>query len=368
MNEINQLIKTDGKFDLPDTKTTTEILPEGAFCSHQVRTEKGVLNKLTQPANQECKSQIPAQPRITYGSVKEADQKLVNSQAEKQAKADTRHSYEFSVNGDKLSSESVKIGEHFASGCAGAVSTGQLLMPEKILDVAIKKRSVYLPALEKLAEKELGILEVLKNKEHPNIVKYYGSFKENNNLNMVFELGKGTLESYIKESPEKITPEFILDLAFQFLQAADFLVANKVIYYDFKPANILFDDDSQTARLIDFDKCELADSAEDKRLYSVLTSMGLELAKLQLRMDYKEGSKEYKKIASSFNIISMFSPPSADGVGEFNSNKELWSENLPLPTRELIFSFLVKDTSFSKKLIAGRSAIKDAPVSESSDT
>ncbi|MBO9492523.1 protein kinase family protein [Thalassotalea sp. G20_0] len=368
MNEIKPLIKTDCKFDLSDTKTTTERFPEGAFCSQQVRTEKGVLNKLSQPSNQECKSQIPARPLITYGSIKKADQKLVNSQAEKQAKDDIRHSYEFSVNGDKLSSESVKIGEYFASGCSGAVSTGQLLTPEKILDVAIKKRSIYIPALEKMAEKELGILEVLKNKEHPNIVKYYGAFKEKNELNMVFELGKGTLESYIKESPEKITPELILDLAFQFLEAADFLVANKVIYYDFKPANILFDDDSQTAKLIDFDKCELADSAEDKRLYSVLTSMGLELAKLQLRMDYKEESNEYKEIASKFDFISIFSPPSADGIGEFNSKKELWSKNLPLPVRELIFSFLVADTSFSKKLIEGRSAIKDTRVSESSGT
>ena len=89
MNEINQLIKTDGKLDLPDTKTTTETLSEGAFCSHQVRTEKGGLNKLGHPSNQECKSQILAQPLITYGCIKEADQKLVSSQAEKQAKDDT---------------------------------------------------------------------------------------------------------------------------------------------------------------------------------------------------------------------------------------------------------------------------------------
>ena len=185
---------------------------------------------------------------------------------------------------------------------------------------------------------------------------------------MVFELGKGTLESYIDEYPEKIRPELISDLAFQFLEAADFLVANKVIYYDFKAENILFDDESQTVKLIDFDKCQLADSAEDKRLFFVLTSMGLELARLQLRMDYKEGSKEYKKIESSFNNICVFFPPSADGVGELGSNKELWSKNLPLPVRELISSFLVEDTSFSKKLIEGRSAIKDASVCESSGT
>ncbi|WBA83827.1 hypothetical protein [Endozoicomonas sp. GU-1] len=100
----------------------------------------------------------------------------------------------------------------------------------------------------------------------------------------------------------------------------------------------------------------------------MLVSMGLELARLQLRMDYKEGSREYKKIESNFKHICMFSPPSADGVGELSSNEELWSKNLPLPARELISDFLVEDTSFSKQLIAGRSAIKDAPVSESSGT
>ena len=114
-------------------------------------------------------------------------------------------------------------------------------------EVAIKKISFYnLP--DNIKTKTLSEIEILKSIDHPNIIKLYEYFFDNNYLFLITEYcNNGDLTSWIKKNNTELE---ILDVIKQIVEGLNYLHNKKIIHRDIKPQNILLND--KTVKICDF--------------------------------------------------------------------------------------------------------------------
>jgi serine/threonine protein kinase len=101
-------------------------------------------------------------------------------------------------------------------------------------------------------EKEI---EIMKNFDHPNIVKCYGSFEDSGRIYIVMEYVDGddlsTLLKNRKVQKKPISEKFILKVIFQISLALKYIHRHKVIHRDLKSSNILLTLDNDV-KITDF--------------------------------------------------------------------------------------------------------------------
>lgn len=87
----------------------------------------------------------------------------------------------------------------------------------------------------------MGEIDLLKNLNHRNIVKYIGSFKTRSHLYIILEyMENGALSSHIKPSKFGAFPESLVAVYIQqVLQGLAYLHEQGVVHRDIKGANIL---------------------------------------------------------------------------------------------------------------------------------
>ena len=87
----------------------------------------------------------------------------------------------------------------------------------------------------------MGEIELLKNLNHQNIVKYIGSFKTRSHLYIILEfMENGALSTHIKPSKFGAFPESLVAVFIQqVLQGLAYLHEQGVVHRDIKGANIL---------------------------------------------------------------------------------------------------------------------------------
>ena len=109
-------------------------------------------------------------------------------------------------------------------------------------------------------------INLLKHLSHPNIVKYYNYFKEEDKIFIIMEyLEGGTLKEYININKNKITEDNARVIIKQLLNALSYLhYSCDICHRDIKPENILFKnkDDINSLQLVDFGLS--ADTFEEK--------------------------------------------------------------------------------------------------------
>ena len=109
-------------------------------------------------------------------------------------------------------------------------------------------------------------IELLKNLEHPNIVKYYNYLKEENHIYIIMEYLEGcTLKQYIKENSGNITEDIARGIIKQLLNALSYLhYMCDICHRDIKPENIIFTEKGNTSHIKILDFGLSSDSFESK--------------------------------------------------------------------------------------------------------
>jgi|SaaInlStandDraft_1057018.scaffolds.fasta_scaffold11525_3 serine/threonine protein kinase len=120
------------------------------------------------------------------------------------------------------------------------------------LEVAVKKFEL-LDDDEKLQRKVLREIYILKNLNHPNIVKMYDYYYDNENNNMYLFLeycSRGSINYFLGKGGY-LDEKYANKLMKQFISAIKYLYSNNYYHRDIKPDNILLTKD-YTLKITDF--------------------------------------------------------------------------------------------------------------------
>lgn len=135
-------------------------------------------------------------------------------------------------------SDKYMLGEELGRGAYGQVYKG---LDTRTGDtVAIKQMSLSGISNSNL-QSVMGEIDLLKNLNHKNIVKYLGSFKTRTHLYIILEfMENGSLASIIKPTKFGAFPESLVAVYIaQVLQGLAYLHDQGVVHRDIKGANIL---------------------------------------------------------------------------------------------------------------------------------
>lgn len=130
------------------------------------------------------------------------------------------------------------LGEELGRGAFGQVFKGQ--DQSSGAAVAVKQLALSGISADSL-QNIMGEIDLLKNLNHRNIVKYIGSFKTRSHLYIILEyMENGALSSHIKPSKFGAFPESLVAVYIQqVLQGLAYLHEQGVVHRDIKGANIL---------------------------------------------------------------------------------------------------------------------------------
>ena len=150
----------------------------------------------------------------------------------------------------KLVETYYKIQKIIGKGAFGIVYKAFELCSGRI--VAIKQ----IPVNSQNRKYVIKEIELLKNLEHPNIVKYYNFLKEENHIYIIMEYLEGsTLRQYMRDNSENINEDIAREIIKQLLNALSYLhYSCDICHRDIKPENIMFTekDDISHIKLLDF--------------------------------------------------------------------------------------------------------------------
>ncbi|GER44719.1 mitogen-activated protein kinase kinase kinase [Striga asiatica] len=134
-------------------------------------------------------------------------------------------------------------GELIGCGAFGRVHMGMNLDSGELL--AVKEVSIAANNSSKKTQEYIGELEkevnLLKNLSHPNIVRYLGTAREEDSLNILLEFVPGGSISSLLGKFGSFPESVIRMYTKQLLLGLEYLHKNKIMHRDIKGANILVD-------------------------------------------------------------------------------------------------------------------------------
>ena len=138
----------------------------------------------------------------------------------------------------------------------------------KSFKYAIKtiKKDIFNPYNIQCIKREIDILRSL---DHPNIVKYFETYEDENYLHIVMEYipGDNLFQVLTEKLNRKLTERQISKIMSCLLKAVLFLHHNGIIHRDIKPENIVFSDTGnfKSLKLIDFGLSIQQNARKEKR-------------------------------------------------------------------------------------------------------
>lgn len=211
--------------------------------------------------------------------------------------------------------------------------------------VAVKE--ISLDTLNKYEKSIKNETDIMKNLNHPYIVKLYETIidEDTENVYLVMEyMGRGDFSKYLNKRPLK--EKFALKYLKQISQAMKYLLDNNIIHRDLKPQNILITD-TGNIKLTDFGFARYFD--KDIMIQTICGSplyMAPEIIKNK-KYDYKS---DLWSIGIIFYEMLMGEPPyKAKNIYQLirkieNDNIEIPQKfRLSLQCQDLLYSLLEKD-------------------------
>ena len=211
--------------------------------------------------------------------------------------------------------------------------------------VAVKE--ISLDTLNKYEKSIKNETDIMKNLNHPYIVKLYDTIidEDTENVYLVMEyMGRGDFSKYLNKRPLK--EKFALKYLKQISQAMKYLLDNNIIHRDLKPQNILITD-TGNIKLTDFGFARYFD--KDIMIQTICGSplyMAPEIIKNK-KYDYKS---DLWSIGIIFYEMLMGEPPyKAKNIYQLirkieNDNIEIPQKfRLSLQCQDLLYSLLEKD-------------------------
>ena len=117
--------------------------------------------------------------------------------------------------------------------------------------VAIKFVSIRRLVKSEFVTRAYKEIQVLRDLNHPGIVKFLEVFKTEENLCFVMEYCEGgEIKRYVQESNKGLSDEEVCGICLQVCEAIRFCHTASVIHRDLKPENIMFRDKSRTEVVI----------------------------------------------------------------------------------------------------------------------
>lgn len=141
--------------------------------------------------------------------------------------------------------------ETIANGAFGTVGLAENTKTKQQVAVKILNKSIFKLDTAKIKEEII----ILKQLNHPNIVKFYDYIETTNNIFIIMEyISKTTLKTFITQHKGHISEEMASIIMKHLLNAIQYIHSKNICHRDIKPENIMFGDinDLSSLKLIDF--------------------------------------------------------------------------------------------------------------------
>ena len=141
--------------------------------------------------------------------------------------------------------------ETIANGAFGTVVLAENTKTKQQVAVKILHKSIFKLDTVKIKEEII----ILKQLNHPNIVKFYDYIETTNNIFIIMEyISKTTLKTFITQYKGHISEEMASTIMKHLLNAIQYIHSKNICHRDIKPENIMFGDinDLSSLKLIDF--------------------------------------------------------------------------------------------------------------------
>ena len=254
--------------------------------------------------------------------------------------------------GKKLSDFTIE--KELGKGNFGSVKLVRSSITKKLYAMKEIKASRYKSENKcKEVEKEIKLLE---NLDHPNVIRYFNSFRENGDFYIITEyLNGGSLENLLKNNITKgklIDEKILWNFLVQSLNGLQYLhEIKKIIHRDIKPDNLLLDKDGNL-KISDFGISAInSENAEDSvkchgTIRGPIQFMSPEMS-FALKYDFK--SDIYMLGLTFFLLMSNTLPEKKIDNGAFILSIKNKNAKLPENYSESLRNFIMKLLNINSK-------------------
>eukprot|EP01053_Blabericola_migrator_P003658 Blabericola_migrator_1__3657@NODE_2096_length_3280_cov_158_697790_g1327_i0_p1_GENE_NODE_2096_length_3280_cov_158_697790_g1327_i0NODE_2096_length_3280_cov_158_697790_g1327_i0_p1_ORF_typecomplete_len702_score114_12Pkinase/PF00069_25/1_1e71Pkinase_Tyr/PF07714_17/3e50EFhand_7/PF13499_6/3_8e11EFhand_7/PF13499_6/5_7e13EFhand_7/PF13499_6/1_1e14EFhand_8/PF13833_6/0_018EFhand_8/PF13833_6/1_6e05EFhand_8/PF13833_6/5_3EFhand_8/PF13833_6/8_1e05EFhand_8/PF13833_6/0_0029EFhand_8/PF13833_6/2_3e07EFhand_1/PF0003 len=136
-------------------------------------------------------------------------------------------------------------------------------------------------------------INILKQLDHPNIIKIYDVYEDYNSVYIIMEYCKGgeLLDRIVQaqQRAKALTEKYVMGIMQQILLALSYFHSQKIAHKDLKPENVLFQDTSPTSpiKVIDFGLAEIFRKTDEYSHNAAGTVLYMAPEVFQRRLDLK---------------------------------------------------------------------------------
>ena len=254
--------------------------------------------------------------------------------------------------------------EHIGSGAHGKVYKAKCI--NNCL-VALKKIEIpFCPEMpeyekreKKLIEDEREILEYVSLFPHYNVIKYFGSFNEDQSLIFVFELADQTVRDFFAKNLPYIEAAHINTVAAQVVDIFNFLGKIKLEYQDFQLNNLVICANGKQIKLIDFSPCKILKEEDPQHNIPHLEYLGKQLFMIQayIKKNIFDIDFIYTDISKAFDEENTNSD-----AHKLIVNGSMWLENLAAGSKSLIAFSAYQDSNLLSLASGGAQFLPFKPL------